>query len=128
MGNMETPKNKKGTKVRADFSPYEDRLKNTTITNKDYASLIQRYDSPDTLFYLDPPYEGSVDRDDYTHSHFDLEELEDRLSNIEGKFILSMNDSPNVRKIFKKYPIKVVETVYQRPEPHKVKELIIKNY
>jgi len=33
-----------------------DRLKNAVIECLDYADCIPRYDSPDTLFYCDPPY------------------------------------------------------------------------
>ena len=35
-----------------------DRLKNAVIECLDYADCIQRYDSPETLFYCDPPYLG----------------------------------------------------------------------
>ena len=35
-----------------------ERLTPVTIENLDWADLIARYDRPDTLFYLDPPYWG----------------------------------------------------------------------
>jgi DNA adenine methylase len=127
MGQGKTPINKEGRTVKADFAPYQERLKDTTITNKDYKTVMRRYDSPTTLFYLDPPYEGSSEQH-YDHHAFDLEELHDFLKTIEGKWIVSMNDSANVRKIFKDYPIKTVTTTYRLPVPHKVKEVIIKNF
>lgn len=33
-----------------------ERLRNVCIENLDYADCIRRYDSPNTLFYCDPPY------------------------------------------------------------------------
>jgi DNA adenine methylase len=87
---------------------YQDRLKNTTLLSQDYASVIRRYDSKDTFFFLDPPYEDSKDL--YKKGAFDHERLAKVLRNIKGKFILAMNDSSNVRRIFKGFrqtPIKV---------------------
>jgi DNA adenine methylase len=36
-----------------------DRLAGVTIENLNWLELIGRYDRPETLFYLDPPYWGS---------------------------------------------------------------------
>jgi len=33
-----------------------ERLQNATITKEDYKECIKKHDSPDTVFYLDPPY------------------------------------------------------------------------
>jgi DNA adenine methylase len=66
-----------------------DRLKNVQIDCADAVYLIERLDSPDTFFYLDPPY---VDSDQghyggYTQEHFNR--LLDVLTRIKGKFLLS---------------------------------------
>jgi DNA adenine methylase len=126
MGQGERP-NKNRMNFKANFAPYEERLKDTTITNKDYKTVMKEHDSPNTLFYLDPPYEGS-NKQHYDHPEFDLDDLHAFLKTLKGKWILSMNDSPNVRKIFRGLPTKTVETCYVLPSPHKVKEVIIKNY
>ena len=36
-----------------------DRLANTRIRHADFQALIREFDGPETLFYLDPPYEGT---------------------------------------------------------------------
>ena len=127
LGQHKTPKNKKGTNIKTDFAPYQERLKDTIITNQDYSTIIKKYDSLNTLFYLDPPYEGST-KHHYDNPDFDLDKLHDQLKKVKGKWILSMNDSPNVRKIFKNYPTKTLITTYQLPEKRQVKELLIKNF
>jgi len=65
------------------------RLRHVQIECVDAIRLIERLDSPDTFFYLDPPY---VDSDQghyggYTQEHFNS--LLDALTRIKGKFLLS---------------------------------------
>jgi len=86
------------------ITKYKERLKNTIIFSQDYKTIIKKYDSADTLFYLDPPYENSKDL--YKNSEMDYNEMAKILSNIKGKFILSLNDSSNIINIFNKFKIK----------------------
>ena len=90
-----------------------------------------KYDSPNSFFYIDPPYEGS-DKEHYENSYIDYEELKDYLDRLRGKFLLSINDSPYIRKLFKDYDITKVKTRYTDPlkgGQSRVKiELLIKNY
>lgn len=66
---------------------FADRLKDAVIENKDYEFILEYYDSPDTLFYCDPPYKGT--EYNYASKTFEHERLQNILSNIQGKFILS---------------------------------------
>jgi len=105
-----------------------DRLKDTIIENEDYKKIISKYDSPETFFYLDPPYENSsktVRKDLYTD--INLSELSDILKNIKGKFLLSINDSERTRELFKDYIITEVSTRYSLKK-RTVNELLIRNY
>jgi DNA adenine methylase len=77
---------------------YKERLKNTNILSEDYKSFILKIDSKDTFFYIDPPYENSVDL--YKNVNINFEEMRDLLNKIKGKFLLSLNDSENIRQIF----------------------------
>lgn len=89
------------------------RLAGVTIECLHYADFIKRYDRPHTLFYLDPPYWGC--EDDYGKNLFarsDFQKLAAQLAELKGKFILSLNDTPEVRDIFKAFPIESVKTSY----------------
>ena len=126
-------KSLEGNTIQTDFSKYGDLLKNTTILNKDFRSVIKKYDSPKTFFYLDPPYEKSKEQGVYENikDFITPEDVYDSLKNIKGKFLLSYNDSSNIRNLFSKYKIKKVSTRYSlKQKDNKVRtvdELLISN-
>lgn len=89
------------------------RLCGVTIECLDYAAFIDRYDTPDTLFYLDPPYymcENDYGRDMFDRAKFP--KMAKQLKKIKGSFILSLNDHKDVREIFKNFHILSVRTTY----------------
>lgn len=89
------------------------RLAGVVIECLPYAAFIERYDRPATLFYLDPPYWGS--EGDYGRHLFeraDFERLAALLGGLQGRFILSLNDRPEVREIFAAFRIEAVATSY----------------
>lgn len=86
---------------------YKKRMNNTIILSQDYKTVIRKYDNKHTLFYIDPPYENSDKL--YENGDMDYIELRNILSNMKGKFILSMNDSPNIRNIFNIFKMKQIK-------------------
>jgi DNA adenine methylase len=60
----------------------------------------------------------------------DFERLAGLLGSIKGRFILSINDVPEIREIFAAFKIEMVQTTYSlsRHNRTKVGELIISNY
>lgn len=75
-----------------------DRIKNIQIYNKDAIEIIKQFDSPDTLFYLDPPYVRETRTSLRTVGAWDyLKEmskeqhiqLAETLNQIQGKAIIS---------------------------------------
>ena len=106
------------------------RLVGVYIECLPYAEFIKRYDRPDTLFYLDPPYWGceSFYGKDF-FSRADFAELAKLLKGIKGRFILSINDVPEIRRIFKAFYIKEVQTAYTAgtQSGKKAAELLIGN-
>jgi len=112
---------------RANFAQLQERLRGVQIFNEDYSKIIRHFDSPGTFFYLDPPYENS---NDYSNS-VKPEDIANVLRHIKGRFMLSYNDSPCIRNIFKDYNIQEIETNYsnnQYIQRRSVNELIITNY
>lgn len=83
-----------------------ERLSGVGIENLDWRDFIERYDRPETLFYIDPPYYGN--EKDYGAGVFarsDFKEMAGRLASIKGRFIISLNDCAEVREIFSRYRI-----------------------
>jgi len=106
------------------------RLSGVIIECMGYDVFIPKYDRPDTLFYLDPPYYGC--ESDYGKDAFhrdDFERLAEILGAIKGRFILSLNDRPEVWSIFDRFHIETVETRYTiaNGPSKKVGEVIISN-
>nr|WPF46431.1 MAG: putative cysteine protease [Lake Baikal virophage 1] len=104
-------------------------LKNVTVLNKSFEKVIKEYDSATTFFYLDPPYESErqKDYDDYVTP----EQVYNGVKGMKGRFMISYNDSPNIRKIFKEYNISFTSTEYahtQYIKKRKIGEVIITNY
>lgn len=87
------------------------RMARTTIENLDACDCIKKYDSSETFFYIDPPY---WDADFYAVSFKDgdFRRLAKTLRTINGRFILSLNDTPQVRQIFSDFRIESIETKY----------------
>ena len=88
-----------------------------------------KYDSPDTFFFIDPPYENT-NKSFYKDIDMNYDELSFILQNLKGKFLLTINDSPNIRKIFRQFKIKKinVQSFWQSDNPKIRKELFIMNY
>ncbi|KAA3512593.1 DNA adenine methylase [Agrobacterium vitis] len=90
-----------------------ERLSGVVIENLDCLAFINRYDRPGVLFYLDPPYFGC--EDDYGKALFGRDQFEvlaGRLKTLQGRFILSINDRPEIREIFVGFPVEGAELTY----------------
>lgn len=90
-----------------------ERLAGVVIEQLPWAAFLARYDRLGTLFYLDPPYWGG--EADYGAGVFGRDEfaaMADRLADLKGGFILSINDVPEIRAIFDGFSIEAVETTY----------------
>lgn len=117
------------TKLAPILDALHDRLAGVVIECLPWADFIARYDRPGTLFYLDPPYWG--DENDYGAGMFDRAEFERMaavLSRLQGRFILSINDVPEIRKTFAGFAVKPVSltyTVARSTNAHQARELII---
>lgn len=105
------------------------RLHRVTIEHLDWKACITRYDRPDTLFYLDPPYWK-------TQGYgvpFGLEQYDamaELAHRCKGKMIISVNDHPDMRRVFEGLEMTSVNTTYSvgGNNGHKAAELVICNF
>jgi DNA adenine methylase len=107
-----------------------ERLAGVVIECLPYAEFIRRYDRPEVLFYLDPPYwasEGDYGKDAFSREDFGR--LAELLGRIRGRFVLSLNDTPEVRALFGQFFLREAETTYTVAggAGKRVRELIIHN-
>lgn len=109
------------------------RLAGVIVECLDWSDLIRRYDRPDTLFYLDPPYWGC--ESDYGRALFSRAEfarLSEHLRGIQGRFLLSINDVPEIRDLFAWAEIEPVTTTYSISRETAARgaraELLIRNF
>lgn len=107
------------------------RLRKVVIENVDFEQLIKTYDRKAALFYLDPPYYNA---EKYYPDRFQPEDhmrLKNALEKIQGKFILSYNDCPEIRELYQGY--RIIESdrndnLASKTKARRYRELIIKNY
>tara|TARA_Y100000310_G_scaffold71799_1_gene67662 strand:- start:544 stop:1329 length:786 start_codon:yes stop_codon:yes gene_type:complete len=97
--------------------PAVERLKGVRVFNEDYESVCKRYDSPETFFFLDPPYAGysaldagakgeakTGEKDFNEHKFFDL------LKNLKGKWFLNYGERGELPGLLKQagYPCRII--------------------
>ena len=75
---------------------YVERMKSVHISSEDALKVIERFDSPQTFFYCDPPY-PNTDQGHYNGYSIDnFMELVEVLKNIKGSFLLSCYPLENI--------------------------------
>ena len=94
-----------------------------------YQEILRKYDREFTFFYLDPPYFG-LPYYKFNFTEKDYIELAERLKGLKGRFLLSLNDRPEVRKIFADFEIQGLKFSYssQRKAGKVYKEVLVSNY
>lgn len=113
------------------LSDLKERLRNTYVENLDFEKIIEKYDRQHSFFFCDPPY---FETTGYGNEFGEKEHLilRDKLKNLKGKSLLTINDHPQVREWYKEFNIKQVEVNYSvskdKKGRKKYKELIITNY
>lgn len=87
------------------------RLERVTVENLDGCECIRRYDRPSTFFYIDPPYWHTTGYA-VPFEDADYDRLNKVLRGISGRFLLSLNDTVAVRRIFKGFSLVTINTSY----------------
>ena len=126
------------TKPAFDFSAIRPRIEaahkrlcGVYIENRPFDDVIPRYDGPETFFYCDPPYYKLTGYHQHPFMREDHLKLRDILAGVQGKWLLSINDHPEVRDWYADFqiePIDVQYTISRQKTGKKSGELLIRNY
>ena len=75
---------------------YIDRMRHVAIACDDALKVMDQFDSPQTLFYLDPPYINTDQQQykGYTREHY--EQLLDKMQQMQGACLLSNYPQPDI--------------------------------
>ncbi|HMJ88458.1 MAG TPA: DNA adenine methylase [Candidatus Acidoferrum sp.] len=77
------------------------RLDKTIIEHRSWQQCVAEYDSPETFFFFDPPYIKGKVKTYAMWAPAQMQELRDRLTSIQAKWLLTTCDSPESREIFR---------------------------
>jgi DNA adenine methylase len=94
-------------RVRTLLADVAERLRHVLVENRDFADCIRRYDCRDTFFYCDPPYTEFAPNGRYKPLGERNRELFQALAGIKGKFLLSFDDSAEIRTLCKEFSFRV---------------------
>jgi len=115
-----------------------ERLKRVYVENLDVEACLRRWDSPQTFFYIDPPFpitntpsgKGMYQCDMTWDDHRRLAEV---LEGVRGLWLMSNEVHPGIRELYRGCHIETVEASYHfgtragSPAGHR-QELLIANY
>ncbi|MEQ1814383.1 MAG: hypothetical protein ABL860_08045 [Candidatus Nitrotoga sp.] len=101
------------------------------MENLDWKNCIKRYDREHTFFYLDPPY-WQVEGYGVPFEFDQYEAMADIMRNCSGKMMVSINDHPDIRRIFTGLIMHELGIKYSvanaHGQPIESRELVITNY
>lgn len=117
-------------RLEEDLSQAHLRLSRVTIEHLPWQDCVDRYDREETLFFMDPPYWQTTGYGD----GFDLDQHEriaEALATMQGRAILTINDHPEMRRIYGGFTRENLRTTYtvgggRRAKP--ASEMLIRNW
>jgi DNA adenine methylase len=87
-----------------------DRLNGVVVENISYERVFKNYDSRDTQFFIDPPYEEATNGAYAGWSKKQLTDFRQAVAGLKGNWIVTLNDSPLTRELFSGCNIRPVVT------------------
>jgi DNA adenine methylase len=87
-------------RMEEDLSAAHQRLVSATIEHLPWTDCVARYDRPESLFYCDPPY-WKTEGYGVNFGFENYDRLAQIALSIKGKMVISVNDIPEMRKVFK---------------------------
>lgn len=87
------------------------RLSSAFIERLDWRACIERYDRPHTLFFLDPPYWQTAGYG-VPFPFSEYEAMAETVRNLKGRAIVTLNDHPDIRRVFDGFHIETADIKY----------------
>ena len=116
--------------IAEDLRAARRRLDGVYIENEPWDRCLKRYDRPHSFFYADPPYwqcEGYGRA--FGWEQYQL--LAEMMGTCKGKMMMSINDHPDIRALFKAFeqtPLQLTYTMSRTKGKAPSGELVIRNY
>ena len=117
-------------RIEEELSAAHIRLANVIVEHLPWHDCLQRYDRPATLHYLDPPY-WETEGYGVNFPFAEYERMADLMRSAQGKVVLSINDHPEIRRVFAGFtmiPLQLRYTMAREGRGEAVGELIIKSW
>lgn len=118
--------------IDKDIKMAHNRLKQVIIENDSFENIVPRFDTPKTMFFMDPPYRNTKGYvvGDFTDEQY--LELSDLCKKMKGKFMLTINNDEYIRDLFGEFNILDNSVFYSMSRSKGTRrdfeELIITNY
>lgn len=84
------------------------RLDRVVVENLPYERCLELYDSKDTFFFLDPPYLHARIRTYKGWDEDQMTEFSKRLRGLKARWLVTVDDSPFNRELFKRHQVERV--------------------
>lgn len=82
---------------------FYERLRLVQISCRDALKVIKERDTPDTFFFLDPPYVGANQGHYYGYTQNDFQRLLETVAKIQGRFLLCHYENDILSQFVRKY-------------------------
>lgn len=119
-------------RIEENLSAAWQRLSGTYVENLPWLECAERYDRAHTFQYMDPPYwETAGYGVDFCFDNY--HRIADFMKRSKGKVMLSINDHPDMRRVFEDFCIQTVDTRYSSSNHRQgsaevTRELVIVNW
>jgi DNA adenine methylase len=118
-------------RIEENLSAAHLRLAATNIENLSWNECVRRYDRPHTFFYMDPPY-WQTEGYGVPFGFENYEEMAELMRTCKGRVMVSINDHPDIRRVFDGHHIAELDIKYSlgqaHGKPQTSGELVITNW
>ena len=112
------------------------RFRHVAIDHLDFRDCIKNWDSPETFFFLDPPYLTSKSYGWYGNDFKlgDHEDLAKVLVGVKGKWLLTLDDTPELRRLYRGFEIRPISSKLSSAKVEKgtkrvdLAQILVSNY